>query len=309
MTHAVADRVQETSTTTGTGTLDLAGAVTGFQTFVAGIGDGKTCDYCITFGTDWEVGRGTVTDAATDTLSRTTIHASSNAGAAVNWGAGTKTVFCTKPAVAAPKINIQAITATGAQTYTPTVGMNWCIAILTGGGGGGGGASASPGCGSGGGSGGTAIEFYSAATIGASQTVTIGDGGAGSTTGTGTTGTDSTFGALMTGSGGVGGLLGGITATVNGGAGGAASGGIMNIPGGYGGQNATGAAAATSSSGDGGASFWGGGVSGRAVNAPPVTPINSTVYGSGGHGAATNGVPDGTGGKGAPGVCLIIEFA
>lgn len=93
-----ADRVKETSTTTGTGTYSLAGALTGFRTFVAGIATGNTCYYAATDGTDWEIGLGTVTDATPDTLARTTILASSNAGAAVNWGAGTKTLFCTPPA-------------------------------------------------------------------------------------------------------------------------------------------------------------------------------------------------------------------
>lgn len=95
-----ADRVQETSTTTGTGTYDLAGAVTGFQTFVAGIATANTCYYCATDGTNWEVGIGTVTDAATDTLARTTILKSSNANNAVSWAAGTRNIFCTIPALA-----------------------------------------------------------------------------------------------------------------------------------------------------------------------------------------------------------------
>ena len=93
-----ADRVQETSTTTGTGTYNLAGASTGFRTFVAGIGNGNTCYYCATNGTDWEVGIATVTDASPDTLARTTIIDSSNSNAAVNWAAGTRTIFCTIPA-------------------------------------------------------------------------------------------------------------------------------------------------------------------------------------------------------------------
>lgn len=98
MALVVADRVQESSTTTGTGTYDLAGAVSGFQGFVAGIGNGNTCYYCATMGSDWEVGIGTVTDAATDTLARTSILASSNSNNAVNWGAGTKFIFVTIPA-------------------------------------------------------------------------------------------------------------------------------------------------------------------------------------------------------------------
>lgn len=89
-----AERVKETSTTTGTGALDLAGSLAAFQTFVAGIGDTNKTAYAIVSGTEWEVGFGTVTDAATDTLSRDLVLASSNAGALVNFSAGTKTVFC-----------------------------------------------------------------------------------------------------------------------------------------------------------------------------------------------------------------------
>lgn len=98
MANTYADRVQETSTTTGTGTYDLAGPTTGYQGFVAGAGDAATVTYLVTDGTDWEVGTGVVTDAATDTLSRASILSSSNAGSAVNWGAGTKTISLTLPA-------------------------------------------------------------------------------------------------------------------------------------------------------------------------------------------------------------------
>jgi len=100
MALVINDRVKETSTTTGTGTFSLAGAETGFETFVAGVGDGNTTYYAISHdGTDqWEVGVGTVTDAGTDTLSRDTIISSSNSDAAVNFTAGGKTVFCTLPA-------------------------------------------------------------------------------------------------------------------------------------------------------------------------------------------------------------------
>jgi hypothetical protein len=96
----IADRVQETTTTTGTGTLDLGGADLGYQSFVDGIGDGNTCYYCIQYLTadEWEVGIGTVTDAATDTLSRDTVLQSSNADALVNFSAGTKDVFVVHPA-------------------------------------------------------------------------------------------------------------------------------------------------------------------------------------------------------------------
>ena len=91
-----ASRVRETSTTTGTGTLNLAGAVSGFRTFVAGIGTGKSAYYTIRnrdVPTEWEVGVGIVTDASTDTLSRATVIRSSNSDALVNFSAGTKDVY------------------------------------------------------------------------------------------------------------------------------------------------------------------------------------------------------------------------
>jgi len=98
MALVLKDRVKETTTTTGTGTLTLAGAMSGFQAFSV-IGNANTTYYAIyePSGTDWEVGIGTYTLSGT-TLSRDTILASSNAGAVVNFSAGTKVVFCTYPA-------------------------------------------------------------------------------------------------------------------------------------------------------------------------------------------------------------------
>lgn len=98
MPLVIADRVQETTTTAGTGTITLAGAVTGFQSFAA-IGNGNTTYYTIAHTTlaEWEVGVGTYTSSGT-TLARTTVLASSNSGSAVNFSAGTKNVFCTYPA-------------------------------------------------------------------------------------------------------------------------------------------------------------------------------------------------------------------
>lgn len=89
------DRVQETSTTSGTGTVTLAGAVSGFQDFSV-IGDGNTTYYTITNGSNWEVGIGTYTASGT-TLSRDTILESSNAGSAITLS-GTSNVFVTYPA-------------------------------------------------------------------------------------------------------------------------------------------------------------------------------------------------------------------
>lgn len=85
------DRVKETTSTTGTGDIVLAGAADGYQAFSA-IGDGNTTYYCIVSGNDWEVGIGTYT-LATTTLSRDTILDSST-GSAISLS-GTSTVFCT----------------------------------------------------------------------------------------------------------------------------------------------------------------------------------------------------------------------
>jgi hypothetical protein len=89
-----ADRVRETTTTTGTGALTLAGAAAGYQTFSAAFASGTEVYYTITDGTGWEVGRGTFTT----TLSRDVVLQSTNSDALVNWGAGTKDVFVTAPA-------------------------------------------------------------------------------------------------------------------------------------------------------------------------------------------------------------------
>ena len=96
MTLVIKDRIKETSTTTGTGTYTLAGAVTGFEAF-SQVGDGNTTYYTCTDGTDFETGIGTYTASGT-TLARTTILQSSNSDNAVNWTSGTRTLFCTLPA-------------------------------------------------------------------------------------------------------------------------------------------------------------------------------------------------------------------
>ena len=97
MAFVLADRVKETTTTTGTGTVTLLGASTGYQSFSA-IGNGNTTYYTIAGQTssEWEVGIGTYTSSGT-TLSRTTVLSSSNSGSLVNFSAGTKDVFVTQP--------------------------------------------------------------------------------------------------------------------------------------------------------------------------------------------------------------------
>ena len=96
MALVVADRIKETTSTTGTGTYTLGGASTGFEAFSV-IGNGNTTYYCCTDGTDFEVGIGTYTLSGT-TLARTTILQSSNSDSAINWGSGTRDIFVTQPA-------------------------------------------------------------------------------------------------------------------------------------------------------------------------------------------------------------------
>ena len=96
MALVLADRVKETTTTTGTATYTLSGAETGFESFGA-IGDGNQTYYCCTDGTDFEVGIGTYTASGT-TLARTVILQSSNSDSAVSWSSGSKNIFCTQPA-------------------------------------------------------------------------------------------------------------------------------------------------------------------------------------------------------------------
>tara|TARA_Y100001951_G_C11230925_1_gene234566 strand:+ start:37 stop:414 length:378 start_codon:yes stop_codon:yes gene_type:complete len=97
MAFVINDRVKENSTTTGTGTFTLSGAVTGFETFSSAIGNANTTYYTIHTqnGAQFEVGIGTV---GAGTLARDTVISSSNSDATVDFTAGTKDVFCTMPA-------------------------------------------------------------------------------------------------------------------------------------------------------------------------------------------------------------------
>jgi hypothetical protein len=89
MAGGFADRVKETTTTTGTGNITLSGAVSQYQSFNTAFG----------IGTEWEVGKGYLT--GTTTLVRDVVYASSASGAAVSFSAGTKDVFCTIPSAQA----------------------------------------------------------------------------------------------------------------------------------------------------------------------------------------------------------------
>lgn len=128
MALVLADRVQETSATTGTGTLTLDGAVLGYQSFAA-VGDGNRTYYTIVeqATANWEVGIGAYTASGT-TLSRDTIIASSNSGVVVNFGAGVKNVFVDMPSemvgLGGSGQSIQVNQTTESQTYTLDTGTN-----------------------------------------------------------------------------------------------------------------------------------------------------------------------------------------
>ena len=119
MAFVIADRVRETTTTTGTGSVTLLGAAASYQTFSV-IGNGNSTFYAIAGQgtTEWETGFGTYTSSG-NTLSRDAIYASSNGGSAVSFSAGTKDVFITQPAEKSP---LPRVTSTAsASTVTPNI--------------------------------------------------------------------------------------------------------------------------------------------------------------------------------------------
>lgn len=98
MALVLADRIRETTTTTGTAAFVMVGAVAGFRTFSSVMSNGDTTYYAAvtTSGSSWEVGIGTYVSAS-NSLTRSTILSSSNAGSAVSFGAGSKYIFITQP--------------------------------------------------------------------------------------------------------------------------------------------------------------------------------------------------------------------
>jgi hypothetical protein len=124
MALVLADRVQETTTTIGTGSVTLAGAVLGFQSFAV-VGNGNTTFYTIADqgGANWEVGIGTYSTTG-PTLARTTVLSSSNSGNLVNFTAGTKTVFVTYPSEQSVNLdasgNVSALGTVSSGTWNAT---------------------------------------------------------------------------------------------------------------------------------------------------------------------------------------------
>ena len=124
------DRVKETTTTTGTGALTFAGAVSGFETFAAGIGNSNTTYYAIahTSANEWEVGLGTLAGDSS-TITRTSVISSSNSDSAVDFAAGTKDVFCTFPA---SKTMDMTLTTAGDTLYASSANTPARLAVGTG---------------------------------------------------------------------------------------------------------------------------------------------------------------------------------
>ena len=311
MTLTYGDRVQETFTTTGTGTVSLGGAVTGYQAFSAIVANAGTCYYAATDGTNWEVGLGTYATSG-NTLARTTIIASSNSGSAVNWSAGTKNIWLDMPATSLQTpLNIQKFTSSG--TYTPSAGMVMATIECWGGGGGGGASVAAIGtsdAGGGGGAGGYSRKTVTSANVGTSQTVTVGAAGSGGAAGTnnGTAGTATSVGSLCVANGGSGGLYG-ATGAGGGGAGGGVGTGDIAAPGAAGIPGVCSTITTVSAYGGAGGNSLAGAGGGGPVATTGYTAGNAaTGYGAGGSGGASNNSSTGAaGGNGSAGYVIITE--
>lgn len=201
-------------------------------------------------------------------------------------------------------------------TYTPDPAMLYVKVEVVGGGGGGGGAvgaaAPSASAGGGGGAGGYTSKIFSAADIGASQTVTIGGGGDGGAAGLndGATAGSTTFGAFLTANGGAGGAATAATATDRrggrGGQAGVAGGGIFNVGGSAGGHGHVYGSQSLAVSGAGGRSSYGGGAPSVVEDTAGATAVGYG-YGGGGGGAAAS-TTSSAGGDGAPGLCIVTEF-
>jgi hypothetical protein len=136
MAFVLADWVWETTTTTGTGAVTLGGAVTGYRAFSSQLANADTCYYSMWDGTDFEEGLGTYTSAG-NTLTRTTVYRSTNAGAAVNWGAGTRQIVCaplgvTQQSLYTPaSVGFPRRTADNTWTYYTSIGSGTVVALAT----------------------------------------------------------------------------------------------------------------------------------------------------------------------------------
>jgi len=122
MAFVINDRVKETTSTIGTGTVTLSGAATGFQSFSSGIGSSNSTYYTIALGNQFEVGIGTLTNATTFT--RDSVITSSNTNTLVDFSAGTKDIFCTLPASKAIVLNTSSQIDVTGDTFITTSNGN-----------------------------------------------------------------------------------------------------------------------------------------------------------------------------------------
>lgn len=342
MALVLADRIQETTNSTGTGSLLLAGAVTGYQPFSI-LGGGAQTYFCITDGVNWEVTYGSWINA-TNTLTRQTVLASSNANTFVNFSAGPKTVFATYPASKAVYLASngsfrlpQWTTATrptgpgtGDMGFNTSFGyaewydgaLWWPVSdqpvyttdYLVVGGGGGGGQQ-----GGGGGAGGYRAATAFGFSRGTLYSVAVGAGGAANTSGSA-----SNFSTISAAGGGAGGrAAGGSINGSNGGSGGGASvsstlgtGGLGNTPtvtpsqGNNGGVNVItsgyggGGGGGASAAGANGTTTAGG--AGGAGTSNSITGSAVTYAGGGGGGLFVTGTA-GAGGAGGGGAGAVVS--
>lgn len=293
--------------TTGTGTITLGAAVSGFKTFAAaGVADGDTVSYGIVDGGNSETGTGVYTAAGT-TLTRS-VTSSTNSDAAIVLS-GSAQVFVTPRAEdLVTTVKIQKFTASG--TYTPSPGMLHCIIECQGPGGGGGGSANSSGAtaGGSGGGGGYSRKVASAAAVGASQTVTIGAAGAGAAAGAnaGSAGSGPTsVGTLCVANAGQGGGAGSGAGAA--GVGATAGTGDIAIPGqpGAPGYNSTTLTLVLGPQSGANSHFGAGGIGSNTSG----NGANASGFGAGGAaGSSLNGSGTAAGGNGTGGLVVITEY-
>lgn len=329
------DLVKVNTSTTGTGTITFGPAFSDafFTPTEAGASDGDSVSYVLVEGDDVEIGTGVI-GASVTTITRTVLKSKIGGAAGTTKMTLGGTAWLAFTALdrdilvpannlndvanaddarsnigAFGLIRVQKFTASG--TYTPDDNLLYAVIEGVGGGAGGGGASGSAGTsysGAGGGSGGYSRSIYDAATIGASQAVTIGAAGTGgSGSNNGNNGGDTSVGTLMVAKGGVGGRYGSsaqfgtpIASAV------AGTGNVIATPGvpGFGGW-ANSALSPYLNPGSGASSVFGGGAPG--INS--LVGANATGYGSGGSGGQSyNGASGAAGGNGMAGLVIITEY-
>jgi hypothetical protein len=255
-------------------------------------------------------GDATLATTGAFTLANTAVSAGTYALATVTVDAKGRVTGASSNSATAGIRTVAVQTFTGSGTYTPSAGMSYCVMEVWGGGGGGGGVTSTAGnSAGGGGAGGYSKKIVSAATVGLSQSVTIGAGGtAGANTGgTGGTGGTTGVGSILQATGGTGGAgdtTGGGTCAL-GGDGGVGSSGNINATGAYGFNSDFNAS--TQQSGGGGNSSLGGGGRGKPYTANAAGANAAANSGSGGSGAAANGSAN-VGGTGGSGYCVITEY-